>query len=163
MRSRPLAIHAALVGGGWFVIAFVALVGLLPASWWDGLPPAVQGAGLTVVAVAALPVLWPVYLAIGWYEAGLAERLARHDVGALRRARRALHVQAAAFAAAGVAAIVVAISFRSLQGAEHATLAWAPLVGIALGHGWTARRLAARCEVDREHPVDAQGRQHASR
>jgi hypothetical protein len=145
MRHRSLALHAAAVGGGWFVLAFVALVVVLPArsEWIAGLPKPIQGAGLTLIAVLALPLAWPIYVGLGMYEGKLAERVRLGDVAASRAARRVINVQAWVFAAASLGAGVIAISFRRMNGAGYLALAWLPLAAIAWAHKWTARRIAS--------------------
>ena len=144
MRHRALALHAAAVGGGWFLLAFVALVVVLPArpEWIASLPVPIQGAGFTLVAVLALPLVWPVYVGLGMHEARLAERVRLGDVVARRSAQRLLQVQAGVFALASVVAGVAALSLRAMNGAGYLVLAWLPLAAIAGAHAWTARRIA---------------------
>jgi hypothetical protein len=143
MSHRTLALHAAAVGGGWFVLAFVSLVVVLPArpEWIGSLPKPIQGAGLTLIAVVAVPLAWPIYLALGMSEARLAERIRLGDVVASRVAGRLLRVQAGVFAIASLGAGVAAISLRAMNGAGYLALAWLPLAAIAGAHAWTARRI----------------------
>lgn len=145
MRHRALAVHAAAIGGGWFVLAFVSLVLVLPArpEWIANLPTPIQGVALTLVAVAAFPLAWPIYIALGIYEARLAERVRLGDVGAAHVATRVLHVQAGIFATASVGAAVGAVALRAVNGVGYLGLAWLPLAAIALAHAWTARRVTS--------------------
>jgi hypothetical protein len=140
-----LGVHAAIVGGGWFVVAFVGLVLVLPdpPAWLSEAPEPLQGAGWTVVAVASFPLAWPAYIAIGWYEAGLADRVRRGERPSAARARQVLRVQAVLFAVAALLAAVVAVAERQANGHEYVTLAWMPLAAIALAHLWTARRVSS--------------------
>lgn len=144
--ARRLAIHSAVVGAGWFLVAFVALVGTQLndglRDWIGGLPPVVQGLGATVVLAAAVPLAWPVYIAIGWYEAGLASRIGCGDDSARRPAVRLLNGQALAFASASVLAAGVAWLYRDAVGAGYASLAWLPLAIIATLHLRLAKALA---------------------
>ena len=144
VRSRALAVHAAVVGGGWFVIAFLSLVIVLPArpGWIENLPISVQGVGLTVTAVAAVPLAWPIYIAVGLCEGRLAERVRVGDAVAVGAARRLLHVQAGAFGLAGIAVAALGLWVRALHGAGYIALAWLPLLAIAGAHLWTARRVS---------------------
>lgn len=144
VRSRALAIHAWTVGAGWFVLAFLTLVVVLPArpGWIADLPHPIQGAGVVLIAVVALPLAWPLYIAVGWYEAGLVDRLAHGDMRAAARARQLVLSQAAVFAVAGVAAGALAVAVRSRVGAEYLSLAWVPLITIASAHLLTARAIA---------------------
>ena len=145
MAHRTLRVHAAVVGGGWIVVALAALALSHTAlsDWLGELPRPLRGAGLTVVAVSAMPLAWPIYIAIGWYEANLADEVQLGDRSASARARHLLLVQAACFALAGVAAAVAAITFRRVNGAAYLAFAWAPLVLIGLAHLITARSLRA--------------------
>jgi hypothetical protein len=143
VRSRALAIHAWTVGAGWFVLAFLTLVVVLPSrpGWVADLPHPIQGAGVVLIAVIALPLAWPVYIALGWYEAGLVERLAHGDLRAATRARRLLLSQAAVFAGGAAAAGALAVAIRSRNGAEYVSIAWLPLIAIAVAHLLTARAM----------------------
>lgn len=142
--ARRLAVHSAVVGAGWFVVAFAALVGSRLSDgvrdWIGGLPSVVQGVGATVVLAAVVPLAWPVYIAIGWYEAGLASRIRSGDDSARRPAVRLLSGQALAFAAASVLAAGVAWLYRD-AGAGYVSLAWLPLAIIAGFHLRIARAL----------------------
>lgn len=111
--ARILGVHAFVVGIGWFAIGLPAF--LLLASH----PPlqAALGSGasaapfwlllglLVVAAIFALPLLWPLHLAVGWYELGLVGRIRRGDHRAHRLARRMLlgHAVGYAVIAAGLA------------------------------------------------------------
>ena len=144
--ARWLGIHSVVVGIGWFVVAFVGLVGLQASDalreWAGSWPVVAQGIGATILLAAAIPVAWPVYIAIGWYESGLATRIARGDDSARRPAVRLLRAQAVAFGMASVLAVGVALLFRGAVGSEYVLLAWLPLALIAALHICTARRLA---------------------
>lgn len=148
--ARRLAVHAAVVGAGWFVVAFAALVGSQLSDelrdWIGGLPSVVQGVGATVVLAAAIPLAWPVYIAIGWYESGLASRIRSGDDSARRPAVRLLHGQALAFASASVLAAGVAWLHRDAVGAGNVSLAWLPLAIIAGLHLRIARALSGSRE-----------------
>lgn len=142
--ARQLAVHSAVVGASWFVVAFAALVG---TQLNDGLrdrigdlPTVVQGIGATVVLVAAVPLAWPIYIAVGWYEAGLASRIRSGDDSARRPAARVLNGQALVFAVASVVGLVVAWLYRN-AGSDFVTLAWLPLAVIAALHLRIARAL----------------------
>lgn len=145
-EARRLNVHSAAVGAGWFVVAFTALVGSQLSDglrdWIGELPSVVQGMGATVVLAAAIPLAWPVYIAIGWYEAGLASRIGSGDDSARRPAARLLYGQAFVFASASVLAVGVAWLYRNAVGAGYVTLAWLPLAIIAGLHLWIARVLA---------------------
>lgn len=144
--ARRLSVHAAVVGAGWFLVAFPALVAMQASpgltDWLGGLPAAAQGVAVTVVLAAAVPVLWPAYIAIGWIEAGLASRIRRGDPSARRPAARLLKVQALAFAVATAVALTVLWLYRSENGVEYVALAWVPLAVIAALHLRTARALS---------------------
>lgn len=144
--ARRLHVHSAAVGAGWFVVAFTALVGSQLSGglrdWIGELPSVVQGVGATVVLAAAIPLVWPVYIAIGWYEAGLASRIRSGDDSARRPATRLLHGQALVFAAVSVLAVGVAWFYRDADGAGYVSLAWLPLAIIAGLHLRIARALA---------------------
>jgi xanthosine utilization system XapX-like protein len=144
--ARTLTVHAVLVGCGWFVLAFTTLVGLQfspdARAWAGGIAPALLGVVGMLVAVAAVPLAWPVYIAIGWYEAGLADRLRAGDESARVAAGRVLRVQATVFAATAATVGMFALAYRAVSGGEYLVLAWLPLAVIALMHEWTARRTA---------------------
>lgn len=143
--ERALNVHAATVGIGWFVVAFAALVGLqlndTMREWVESWPKAAQGVGGTVVLAAAVPFAWPFYMAVGWYESGLATRIGAGDPLACRSAVRLLNAQALAFAAAAGLAGGAAYLFRGAVGASYLSLAWLPLTVIAGLHVRTARTL----------------------
>lgn len=142
--ARRLAVHSAAVGAGWFVVAFAALVGSQLSDqfrdWIGGLPTVAQGVGATVVLAAAIPLAWPVYIAIGWYEADLASRIRSGDDSARRPAVRLLNGQALVFASASVLVAGVAWLYRD-AGADYVSLAWLPLAVIAALHLRVARAL----------------------
>ena len=142
--ARRLTVHSAVVGAGWFVVAFAALVGSQLSAelrdWIGGLPSVLQGVGATIVLAAAIPLAWPVYIAIGWYEAGLASRLRSGDDSARGPAVRVLKGQAMAFASASVLAAGVAWLYRDAD-ADYVSLAWLPLAIIAALHLRIARAL----------------------
>jgi hypothetical protein len=144
--ARRLQVHSAAVGAGWFVVAFTALVGSQLSDglrdWIGELPSVVQGVGATVVLAAAIPLAWPVYIAIGWYEAGLASRIGSGDDSARRPAIRLLHGQALAFATASALAVGVAWLYRDAAGAGYVVLAWVPLAVITVLHLRIAKALA---------------------
>jgi hypothetical protein len=143
--ARWLGVHALVVGVGWFVVAFAGLVGLQAIDgfrhWVESLPAVMQGIGGTIVLAAAIPVAWPFFIAIGWYESGLAERIRSGDDSARRPAVRLLCAQALAFATASVLAGGVALLFRGSIGSEYVLLAWLPLALIAALHVRTATTL----------------------
>jgi hypothetical protein len=143
--ARTLGVHAFVVGAGWFVIAFSGLVGLQVSAgaqgWVASWPAALQGMGGAVVLAAAVPLAWPLYIAVGWCESGLASRLGAGDHSARRPAIRLLRVQAAAFLVASAVAATVAWSFRAAVGGDYLVLAWLPLASIGGWHLWTARRI----------------------
>lgn len=143
--ARRLAVHSAVVGAGWFVVAFAALVGSQLSDglrdWMGDLPSVVQGVGATVVLAAAIPLAWPVYIAIGCYEAGLAARIRSGDDSARPPAVRLLNGQALTFAAASVLAAGVAWRYRD-AGAGYVSLAWLPMAIFAGLHLRIARALA---------------------
>lgn len=145
MRYRALVVHAWVVGAGWFFLAFVSLVIVLPArhGWIENLPTAVQGVGLTLMAVVSVPLAWPVYIGLGLYEGRLAERVRVGDVNAARTARRLLYIQAGAFWLASLAAAAFALSVRAVNGVGYVALAWLPLLAIAGAHLGTARRVTS--------------------
>ena len=138
-----LTIHGSVVGIGWFVVALPSLLAIQGSSsvqdWFGDLAPAVQGMLGVVVVVSAFPLLWPVYLAIGWYETQAATR--GESTAVLRGVQRVLNVQAVVTLAAAVGVAILAVTYRSVNGGEYLTLAWAPLAAIALGHLWTGRQL----------------------
>jgi hypothetical protein len=94
-----------------------------------------------VLVAASIPLAWPVYIAIGWYESGLAFRMRTGDDTARASAVRLLYVQAVAFFVVSVTAAVVAGQYRDAVGAGYISLAWVPLAAIAVLHVRTARAL----------------------
>lgn len=107
--ARILGVHAFVVGIGWFAVGLPAFLlisahppleaalrtGALAAPFWVLL-------GLLVVAaIFALPLLWPLHIAVGWYELGLLARVRRGDQRAHRLARRMLLGQAVGYAVIG--------------------------------------------------------------
>lgn len=141
-----LSVHSIVVGVGWFVVAFAGLVGLQvsdgPRGWVESWPAVAQGIGGTIVLAAAVPFAWPIYIAIGWYESGLASRIRTGDDLARRPAVRLLYAQALAFGVASALAGGIAWLYRDAVGSEYLLLAWLPLALIAGLHLRTARTLA---------------------
>lgn len=146
VAAHRLRAHALVFGVGWFVVAFGALIGLGPLPGVQHLvarlPHALQGAGFVVVAAVAFPLAWPIYLAVGLFEAGLADRILHGDVGARSTARALLRAEALAAGLIAVALAALLVSVGPRNGREYLFLMWAPLVGIALAHERTARSLA---------------------
>ena len=144
-RGRKLlSIHAALVGIGWFVVALPSLLAVQASEavqdWFGDLAPATQGFFGVIVILSAIPLLWPIYLAIGWYEIQVATgSSSKTAVGAA--GRRLLAVQAAMALAASTGLMALAIAMRGVPGSEYLTLAWVPLAAVAAAHFWTMRRL----------------------
>lgn len=145
-RSRALGWHAGVVGIGWFVlslpvtVAYGSSTGL--RNWVSQLPSTVQGMAALLVVLAVVPVVWPVYLAIGWHEGRLAERLAAGDTAAIGPAERLLMAQGIVFAAIAVAVAAYAMSAdRGSWTWEHASLAWLVPAAISAAHIATARRI----------------------
>lgn len=142
--ARWLSLHSLVVGVGWFVVAFAGLVGLqvadAPRQWAETWPTAAQGIGWTVVLVAAVPLAWPFYIAIGWCESGLASRLRAGDDSVRPRAVRLLRAQALAFAVPTVVAGFFAWRYRHGETA-YLSLTWLPLAVITGLHAVTARTL----------------------
>ncbi len=149
-RARLTAwLHAGGVGMAWMPMAFVGMAG------WGGtglgeavrsLPDPVQGALVAAVLLAALPLLWPVYLALGWYESGLAIALGRGDPDAAARLRRLVQVQAGITAVLLIPvtglAVVAARAWRQGDATGHLVLTWLPLLALVLAHlatAWTVR------------------------
>ncbi len=146
--SRTMGWHAVVVGVGWFVLALPVTVAYGSSAgfreWVSGLPSAVQGMATVLVALAVVPLVWPVYLAIGWSEGRLAERLAAGQTAALRPAARLLQAQGVVFAAVAIAIAAYALSAdRGSWTWDHAWLAWLPPGAISAAHFATARRLRA--------------------
>ena len=92
--ARWLGAHAVLIGAGWIPLVFAVFL-VDPAAVQ---PRPLVGGVYTVGAVFAFPLLWPLWLAIAWREAALAERLAAGDTSAAMPARRGLIVLACMFA-----------------------------------------------------------------
>ncbi len=140
--ARLLGAHALLVGIGWFVPAFVALLSLAEGGavqeWVREWPAPLQGIGAAVLLAVALPFLWPAYLAIGWYESGLASRLAEGDLAAVMTARRVLRVQALVWLVVGMAAAAAAMF---LYRVDVTRFVWLPLVAMAAVHAGIAHRV----------------------
>jgi hypothetical protein len=147
VAARHLRLHALVFGVGWFVVAFGALVGLgsfdRAQNVVADLPHALQGAGLIVVAVVALPLAWPVYLAVGLLEAGLADRIRHGDAGARSTARVLLHGEAIVSMLVALGLVAFTISVGPRNGREYLVLMWLPLALIALAHERTARAIGA--------------------
>jgi hypothetical protein len=141
---RAFRVHAVLVGFGWVPLAAVAAVGLSGEGAFSllllPLGPALQGLVLTVAVLALLPMLWPVYLAIGWYEAALADRIGRGDRIAAGYAGRALRVQAIA-ATLGALGAIAAASSRLFGQGTLLSLTWVPFATVAACDWWVASRL----------------------
>lgn len=141
---RVLAIHGSVVGTGWFVVALPSLLliqgGGGAQDWFGDLAPAVQGMLGAVIVVCAVPILWPIYLAIGWYETNRASHFNPRD--GTTAVQRLITAQALLTAAAGIGVAILGLAFRGVNGGEYLTLAWIPLGAIAFGHLWTAKRLA---------------------
>ena len=98
-QVRWLTAHATVVGIAWFAVGLPVAVYLSgrsgPAmSIWRTVPPVLQGGIAVSVAVVALPLLWPVWLAIGWAEGSWAEQAAAGDTRAPGRAVRIVSAQA---------------------------------------------------------------------
>lgn len=95
-----------------------------------------------LVALTVLPVLWPIYVAIGWRESRLAESLAAGDTTGIRPAERLLVAQGIAFAAIAVAVAAYGMSADRRSWAwDHASLAWLVPAAISATHVATARRI----------------------
>jgi hypothetical protein len=98
--------HAFLVGVSWFAVGLplVLILGEHPAveaalrSGAATTPLWILTGILAVAAVYAVPLLWPVHLAVGRYELGLVGRVARGDGHARRAAARVLNAQAVGYA-----------------------------------------------------------------
>lgn len=157
-RRWSLAVHAGMVGIGWFVagmaLAITASVDQeLVEDLLDVLPPALTGGAIVVAAAVSVPLLWPVWLAIGWFEAGLVSRLARGEDDAVRLARRALHLQAAAWLALGVACVVVTSlpidAYADPISTEVRLAFLGPLLAAAwhLATAWSITRLDGRVQT----------------
>jgi hypothetical protein len=145
IAARQLRLHALVFGVGWLVVAFGALIGLgsQPSvkSAISDLWPALQGMGFIVIAVTALPLAWPVYIALGIFEANLADRISLGDLGAVTTARRVLRVQAVAWTLAAVSLVMLAVWVGPMNGREYLVLMWLPIAAIAVVHELTARTL----------------------
>lgn len=131
------------MGIGWFVVALPSLV-LIEANpdvrdWFGDLAPSVQGVLGSVVVLCAIPLLWPVYLAVGWYET----QAAQHVDAAHGRSgpRRLLLIQAWLMAAATIGVAMLAVLYRGVEGGDYLSLSWLPLACITGAHLWTARHL----------------------
>lgn len=142
-RRSVLTVHGAIVGIGWFVVALPSLL-LIEANaavrdWFGELAPSLQGMIGSVVVLCAIPLLWPVYLAIGWYET----QAAQHTDAADRRSgpRRLLLIQAGLMASVSVGAALLAVAYRGVDTGDYLALSWLPLAVISLAHLSTARRL----------------------
>lgn len=140
-RRRALTVHGAIVGVGWFVVALPALL-LIEGNtgvrdWFGELAPSVQGMIGSVVVLCAIPLLWPVYLAIGWYETQAAQHVdeTRGSLGP----HRLLLIQAGLMAAATIGVVMLAVVYRGVEGGDYLALSWLPLASIAGAHLWTAR------------------------
>jgi hypothetical protein len=122
--GRWLAVHAAVVGVGWLpvLLAFALNPALQRAA--GALPDAVLGPLLLVAALFAVPLVWPLLVAVGWYEAGLAAGVAAGERRALVRAVQVSRLTAGALAS--VAAVAAAVALVTLgRGSGHGLLAWA--------------------------------------
>lgn len=108
-RSNALLVHAFGVGISWFVIGLpFAIVVMSNAAVRDSLADFVRSAPLpittgvaAVLAPFAFPYLWPVYMAVGAFEARLSFAMRAGSEAAPRTASRMLLVQAAVYLALG--------------------------------------------------------------
>lgn len=142
-QRRALTVHGAIVGIGWFVVALPSLIliegNTAVRDWFGELAPSLQGMIGSVVVLCAIPLLWPVYLAIGWYET----QAAQHADAAHGRSgpRRLLLIQAGLMAAATIGVAVLAVVYRGVDTGDYLALSWLPLAAIALAHLGTAHHL----------------------
>jgi hypothetical protein len=143
--AKWLGVHALVVGVGWFVVAFAGLVGLQAIDgfrhWGRELAGGDAGHRRDDRLGCCDSRRLAFFIAIGWYESGLAERIRSGDDSARRPAVRLLCAQALAFATASVLAGGVALLFRGSIGSEYVLLAWLPLALIAALHVRTATTL----------------------
>ncbi|HET6951326.1 MAG TPA: hypothetical protein VFI47_13170 [Acidimicrobiales bacterium] len=134
--ARWLAVHACVVGVGWapVLMAFALNPWLRRAA--GALPDALLGPLLLVAALFAVPLVWPLLVAVGWYESGLAAGVA---AGERRAVERAVHLSRLIAAALATVAVVAGTASLVTRGdwAGHGLMAWA-WVGPALLFGGQA-------------------------
>lgn len=84
--GSAMRVHAVATGVGWISMGFVGLIALQihepTQDWFRRLPHAAQGCLGVLLVAAALPLAWPVYLALGMFEWGLADRLRAGELAA---------------------------------------------------------------------------------
>jgi hypothetical protein len=128
----PVAVHLE-ANNGW-------------AAALDAVPTSAQGAVLAVAVVIACPPCWVLWMAIGWYEVSLTERVAAGGAEATTHARLVLRAQAALWIGIAVLCAVLGLwATPSASGPSTWTLPTrmaflGPLV-VAAAHGATARAL----------------------
>lgn len=105
------------------------------SSLWASMPPQLQGGFAVTAVVVAFPLLWPAWLAIGWFEGSLAEQVGAGNERAATTAVRLLTVQGLAWA---TIAVIVVVAVHLVGGAVYheTALWWAWLVPslVAAGH-----------------------------
>lgn len=130
-RALALGLHAAAVGIGWMpvLLAFLAIPALRNAG--GSLPPWLVGGSVAVGLAFAVPLLWPVFVAIGWFEANLVEQIGRNDRAA-GRAAQILIFQAAAYLILALATLALAWAYRNTEWGRQDKVRWSWLVPLIL-------------------------------
>lgn len=153
-----LAVHAAFLGVGWIPLVFAFWFDWF--GWYFG--PAefvvlawLQGGVSLICAMFAVPLLWPALIAVAWFEAGLAERIAGGD-------QRASTVAARVVTALGLVAMVVAVAAAGIAavaptdiwGGHHhlAQGAWTGPAVVAAAHFAFARALRGASQATSAGP-----------
>ena len=139
-RARPdrtykaLVTHALLLGIAWFPITcagFASLGTRQYDDWLTWLPNELRGIIIVLVVLSALPLLWPLYMALAFVELRLAGRLRGAVPHAARQASYLLLLQAVAWAIPAIWLVLLAIQ-RSRHGGDLLTWMWAVPTSLVL-------------------------------
>ncbi|MGI8808715.1 MAG: hypothetical protein ACR2KK_12880 [Acidimicrobiales bacterium] len=132
-RALLLGFHAAAVGIGWVpvLLAFMLSPALRDAG--RSLPEWFVGGSLLVGVGFAVPLLWPLFLAIGWFEANLAERIGHGEHRAAVLATRVLMLQGVGYLAVALVALAGALVYQELDWWAQEGVRWAWVVPFGLG------------------------------
>lgn len=144
-RGKPsllLAGHALFMGVGWIplVVIFGFLVEVHPAE--NSILAWSQGGLILMGAIFVLPLLWPVFIAIAWFEAGLAERIAVGEERAKTQAVWLLRSFGSIALVIAVAAALAVLSWPNEVWGERQELAhgaWTGPAALAIVHFTIAR------------------------
>lgn len=145
--ARYVALHAVVVGIAWFpVVLGLGIVAGTNPGFGDLLRDTARNVpdwllhGLVLLGAGfALPLSWPILLALGWIEGGLAQRIAGGDQQAVHRAGRLFQLE-------GIALLVLT------SGVLLVVMTWPDQLSIAVVPG-----LVAAAHIIAGHRLSAPG------